>query len=219
MQISVYIINYFCLFYLGNTLGQTLGGGRAKRNEFLLLHAFYSKEYVVPEKYRAVQVKQEGENEDKKSGPSYAGGLVLDPKKGFYDNFIVLMDFNSLYPSIIQEYNVCFTRPQFLNEDGSPTNSGEKKDGILPEEIRKLVQSRRSVKALMKNDKISVEARNQYDIRQKALKLTANSMYGCLGFKHSRFYAKELAEYITGNCFCAHRACIIFMVWVLTKII
>lgn len=82
--------------------------------------------------------------------------------------------------------------------------------GILPTEIRKLVESRKQVKQLMKGD-IAPEQYIQYDIRQKALKLTANSMYGCLGFTFSRFYAKTLAALVTGkgrevseSCNCVH---------------
>ena len=94
----------------GNTLSRTLSAGRAERNEFLLLHAFHARGYITPDK-RFSGKKKDGEQTQagSKKKPQYSGGLVLDPKKGFYDKLILLMDFNSLYPSIIQEFNLCFT--------------------------------------------------------------------------------------------------------------
>lgn len=177
----------------GNIMFRTLLGGRSERNEFLLLHAFTEKGYIVPDKKTKLRDNYENTKPTtSKKKPAYSGGLVLEPKVGFYDKLVLLMDFNSLYPSIIQEYNICFTT---VTNENVPDCSLPQ--GILPIEIRKLVESRREVKKLMGNTDISNERKMQYHIRQMALKLTANSMYGCLGFSNSRFYAKDLAALVT----------------------
>uniref|UniRef100_A0A3Q2FW74 DNA polymerase n=1 Tax=Cyprinodon variegatus TaxID=28743 RepID=A0A3Q2FW74_CYPVA len=200
----------------GNVLSRTLMGGRSERNEFLLLHAFHDKNFIVPDKpsFKKAQLEVEGEDDidtgkgKRKKKAAYAGGLVLDPKVGFYDKFVLLLDFNSLYPSIIQEFNICFTTVQRQAQssrrkiEDEPEEIPEIPDsslemGILPKEIRKLVERRKQVKQLMKQQDINPDLYMQYDIRQKALKLTANSMYGCLGFSYSRFYAKPLAALVT----------------------
>ena len=72
--------------------------------------------------------------------------------------------------------------------------------GVLPAQIKKLVDSRREVKNILKSDgSLSEAQKNQLNIRQLALKLTANSMYGCLGFSYSRFFAKHLAALVTSK--------------------
>ncbi|ONM36132.1 DNA polymerase alpha catalytic subunit [Zea mays] len=177
----------------GNLWGKTLQGARAQRVEYLLLHSFHARKFIAPDKFarnkelnstkRKMNPDTGGANADDgaadpsvddevhngdqskaRKGPSYAGGLVLEPKKGLYDKYVLLLDFNSLYPSIIQL-------------------------------LRSLVERRRMVKSWLKT--ASGLKKQQFDIQQQALKLTANSMYGCLGFSNSRFYAKPLAELIT----------------------
>lgn len=193
----------------GNLMSRTLQGGRSERNEYLLMHAFHEKQYIVPDKKLWQNHKgQDGEEgHDVATQPAaggkkkaaYAGGLVLDPIKGFYESFVLLMDFNSLYPSIIQEYNICYTTispPSDPNELPLPPDSAVEA-GILPRQIKRLVESRRNVKSLMAKPNITPELKMQYNIRQMALKLTANSMYGCLGFSKSRFYAPHLAALVT----------------------
>ena len=150
----------------GNMWSQTMKGNRAGRTEYLLLHEFHRLKFLVPEKHKG----------KKNTGKAkYAGGLVLDPKKGLYDTFILLLDFNSLYPSLIQEYNLCFTtvndwsifhqRQIAAASEGGSTNNSDgtmanlpqlpdesQETGVLARVIKSLVQRRRQVKGMMKNE-------------------------------------------------------------------
>lgn len=62
--------------------------------------------------------------------------------------------------------------------------------------IRYLVQRRREVKNQMKKEADPLRLK-QLDIKQLALKILANSMYGCLGFTNSRFCATFIASTVT----------------------
>jgi DNA polymerase alpha subunit A len=101
----------------GNLWYRSLQNARAERNEWLLLHEFNAKNFVCPDKEfskKSKVINEDGEEAEagkpgKRKKAAYAGGLVLDPKPGLYDKIVLLLDFNSLYPSIIQEYNLCFT--------------------------------------------------------------------------------------------------------------
>ena len=152
----------------GNLWGRTLKGNRAERNEYLLLHEFHRLKYLVPEKRSAKQRDEElGEAGGGGGKKGYSGGLVLEPKKGLYDSFILLLDFNSLYPSLIQEYNLCFTTIDWSKSNGSgnddkgapqgdalpslPDTSLDR--GVLPRVIKTLVDRRKNVKRFMKDEK------------------------------------------------------------------
>jgi DNA polymerase elongation subunit (family B) len=132
----------------GNLWSRTIRGARAERIEYLLLHEFHTQKYILPEKKaydngtasgkknlkavnHAAMMDDDDEHVELKVGgksrtrakASYAGGLVLEPKKGLYDTYILLLDFNSLYPSIIQEYNLCFTTIQWTKYVGDQNNN------------------------------------------------------------------------------------------------
>ncbi|KAN0062591.1 DNA-directed DNA polymerase alpha catalytic subunit pol1 [Thecaphora frezii] len=235
----------------GNSWNKTLNGGRAERNEYILLHDFHRQKYICPDKITLWEKKQIAEvaaakkaRARKQAGVSgadeaaaaaatsskkdkFKGGLVFEPKRGLWDKFILVMDFNSLYPSIIQEFNIDFTTVQRpptqglddANDDGAGAKaaspdasssaaaadvdqipdvpSSDVEQGVLPRIIAGLVQRRRQVKSLMKDRTAKPSQLMQWNIKQLALKLTANSMYGCLGFENSRFYARPLAALTT----------------------
>ncbi|KAG7552309.1 DNA-directed DNA polymerase family B multifunctional domain [Arabidopsis thaliana x Arabidopsis arenosa] len=100
----------------------------------------------------------------------------------------------NLWGNTLQEYNICFTTIS-RSEDGVPRLPSSQTPGILPKLMEHLVSIRKCVKLKMKKE-TGLKCR-ELAIRQEALKLTANSLYGYLGFSNSRLYAKPLAELIT----------------------
>lgn len=99
------------------------------------MHEFHRLKYVVPDKYwgksrdASATAKAEAEELDPETGgvsgkvgkgkskEKYKGGLVFEPKRGLWDKYILVMDFNSLYPSIIQEYNIDFTTVERVDDE------------------------------------------------------------------------------------------------------
>ncbi len=123
------------------------------------------------------------------TGEHAAGGYVLDPKPGIYDDVIVL-DFKSLYPSIIQTFKIDPLSKLLSAKDTINTPNGINfsfTKHLLPDFIETLMQQRADAKK--KKDKQLAQA----------IKILMNSFYGVMGSYNCRFYQPELATAITGT--------------------
>ncbi|WP_247687277.1 DNA polymerase II [Pseudoalteromonas luteoviolacea] len=118
------------------------------------------------------------------------GGYVMDSKPGLYQNVLVL-DFKSLYPSIIRTFCI---DPMGLIEGGRNTydaipgfNKGlfSRVHHHLPELVEQLWAARHRAK------------QDGEHMLQQAIKIIMNSLYGVLGSKGCRFYDPRLSSSIT----------------------
>lgn len=115
------------------------------------------------------------------------GGYVMDSQPGLYRNILVL-DFKSLYPSIIRTFLI---DPLGLAQPGADPVPGfaggrfSRSQHILPELIAGLWQARDAAKA------------RASQAASSAVKVLMNSFYGVLGSPACRFYSPMLASSIT----------------------
>lgn len=123
---------------------------------------------------------------------AYPGGYVMDSKPGFYDSVVVL-DYKSLYPSIIRTFLV---DPVGLVEGSNAADPSGLIHGpqetvfsrdrhCLPEIVTTLWRARDEAKRT-KNEPLS-----------QALKLLMNSFAGVLGASECRFFNPKLVSAVT----------------------
>ncbi|WP_323847079.1 DNA polymerase II [Microbulbifer magnicolonia] len=126
-------------------------------------------------------------------GLASPGGYVMDSRPGLYDNVLVL-DFKSLYPSIIRTFKIDpmglveGLSEGLVDDDAIPGFRGarfSRDRHFLPDIIADLWAQR------------DIAKREQDAARSQAIKIIMNSFYGVLGSGGCRFYDTRLASSIT----------------------
>jgi len=142
-------------------------------------------------------------DDEELEGKNYSGGYVHTPEPGVYDNIIVL-DFNSMYPSIIISFNAsadtfcetsdCDIKAPIGSFKAEPT-------GIAVEAVKMLFDLKMEVKHQLKKlkkelgpDAPDVKALETF---YAGVKGVLNGVYGTYGYPKFRLYDKRIAENIT----------------------
>lgn len=149
---------------------------------------------------KSVGVASDAIIKDKK----YRGGLVVEPTEGIHFN-VTVMDFASLYPSIIKVKNISYETVRCPHEECKKNTIPQtnhwvctKHNGLTSLLIGSLRDLRVNYyKHLSKNESLSEEQRQQYDVVSQALKVILNASYGVMGAEIFPLYFLPAAEATT----------------------
>jgi len=134
----------------------------------------------------------------------YRGGLVVDPKEGIHFD-VVVMDFASLYPSIIKVRNISYETVRCSHEECKKNTIPQtnhwtctKRNGLTAIIIGSLRDLRVNYyKSLSKKETLTDEQRQQYTVVSQALKVILNASYGVMGAEIFPLYFLPAAEATT----------------------
>ena len=159
---------------------------------------------LIPQKEeldaKSVKVKEKAMIDGKK----YKGALVMEPKAGIHFD-VKVMDFASLYPSIIKLYNVSFETVRCPHEE-CKTNalpetehwSCKQNIGITSLLIGSLMELRvHYYKRKSTDQSLSKEEQEKYTTIAQTLKVILNGSYGVIGFENFPYYYLPTAESVT----------------------
>jgi DNA polymerase I len=170
----------------------------------LLLALHRENGLLIPNPEDIMAIKGETYSRAIIKGKKYMGAIVLEPTPGIHFN-VVVMDFASLYPSVIDKFNLSYETLRCPHEECKGNLVPElphwictKKRGISSSAIGALRTLRvRVYVPLSKSRDIPKEERSRYDVIQRALKVFLNASYGVMGAESFQFYTPPLAESVT----------------------
>ena len=151
---------------------------------------------------RSAGVANEAVIKDKK----FRGGLVVEPEEGIHFN-VTVMDFASLYPSIIKVKNLSYETVRCPHEDCKKNTVPQtnhwvctKKNGLTSLLIGSLRDLRVNYyKNMAKNDALTDKERQLYTVVSQALKVILNASYGVMGAEIFPLYFLPAAETTTAT--------------------
>ncbi|TYZ60960.1 hypothetical protein PybrP1_001058 [[Pythium] brassicae (nom. inval.)] len=195
-----YLVNYIEMARVtGVPLDFLIERGQQIKVYSMLLRKCKAAGLVVPTLPRAQSSDDAG----------YEGATVIDPMKAYYAVPIATLDFASLYPSIMQAYNLCYSTlvapgdvAKLAPGEFSKSPSGDvfvtsqRKKGVLPLILEELLAARKQAKRDMAaaTDPMQKAVQNG---RQLALKVSANSVYGFTGANVGQLPCIPIASSVT----------------------
>ena len=151
---------------------------------------------------RSSDVSNDAIIKDKK----FRGGLVVEPKVGIHFD-VTVMDFASLYPSIIKVKNLSYETVRCSHDECKKNTIPQtnhwvctKKNGLTSVLIGSLRDLRVNYyKNMAKKDTLTVEEKQLFTVVSQALKVILNASYGVMGAEIFPLYFLPAAEATTAT--------------------
>ncbi|MFX0070529.1 MAG: DNA-directed DNA polymerase I [Candidatus Hermodarchaeota archaeon] len=162
------------------------------------------RSFLIPRRSEISELKKGGFKKSIIEGKGFQGAYVIPPTPGIHFD-VVVMDFSSLYPSIIKEYNLSYETvlcPHSDCEDnllkGTPYHTCTHKMGIFAYVVGFFRDIRvKYFKPKSNNKDLPQKQRDYYKTIEQALKVFINGSYGVFGSQNFPLFCLPVAESTT----------------------
>jgi DNA polymerase I len=136
-------------------------------------------------------------------GKKYKGAIVVEPVSGIHFN-VVVVDFQSLYPSVIKYHNIGYStinckHPECFENKVAGTSHHICTKSLAMESV--LIGSLKDLRVVIyksksKNKELSPEEQAWYSVVEQTVKVIMNASYGVFGYDGYELYCPPVAESI-----------------------